>query len=258
MNPSFFLKVFNGKLVLWNYATHEQYELDIDHVHRIVELAAEPGYRANAMDRAIRDSGCLDEIDPPDWGWDCLSRIFHVGTQIRLKEGESLPVEDGYEGYVRYCASIADRMPALVTERPGAVTPLPPPNLDALATVNLRDALMQRESCRNFSAEPLTLQMVSDILWATFGAVHGTTREDMVQAGMMPVGYRRTSPSQDRCKRAKRTSSHCVFRIYPLASITIVATRTNCPWFAKRSTTSILVHCCAPRCSRTTSHSEHS
>lgn len=195
MNPSFFLKVFNGKLVLWNYATHEQYELDIDHVHRIVELAAEPGYRANAMDRAIRDSGCLDEIDPPDWGWDCLSRIFHVGTQIRLKEGESLPVDDGYEGYVRYCASIADRMPALVTERPGAVTPLPPPNLDALATVNLRDALMQRESCRNFSAEPLTLQMVSDILWATFGAVHGTTREDMVQAGMMPVGYRRTSPS---------------------------------------------------------------
>ncbi|WP_454738973.1 SagB family peptide dehydrogenase [Cupriavidus necator] len=36
---------------------------------------------------------------------------------------------------------------------------------------------------------------VATALWATFGAVHGDTRRDLEELGLMPVGYRRTSPS---------------------------------------------------------------
>ncbi|MFL9960041.1 SagB/ThcOx family dehydrogenase [Paraburkholderia sediminicola] len=37
--------------------------------------------------------------------------------------------------------------------------------------------------------------MVANSLYWTFGAVHGDTRQDMQEAGLLPVGYRRTSPS---------------------------------------------------------------
>ncbi|MGY2492744.1 SagB family peptide dehydrogenase, partial [Cupriavidus sp. CP313] len=41
----------------------------------------------------------------------------------------------------------------------------------------------------------LPLGEVSTALWATFGTVHGETREDLEAQGLMPIGYQRTSPS---------------------------------------------------------------
>jgi SagB-type dehydrogenase family enzyme len=41
----------------------------------------------------------------------------------------------------------------------------------------------------------MDIQTVADALYATFGAVHGTERTDLEQLGLLPVGYRRTSPS---------------------------------------------------------------
>jgi hypothetical protein len=48
---------------------------------------------------------------------------------------------------------------------------------------------------RCFRREELDLTTVSNALYATFGAVHGRERDDLRDLGLMPVGYRRTSPS---------------------------------------------------------------
>lgn len=195
LTPTFFLRLIDGRLVLWDYATHDQYEIDIPHLERIIELSngALPG--DNSIDHSIVSSGCLNRADPEPWTWDCLSRIFHVGTQIGLRPGESLPKEDGYRGYIEYCGSIADKIPELHIERDGKVMNLPSPDLSTLEQTSLWQALQERQTCRSFNSVELPLTELSTALWATFGTVHGETRRDLEARGLMPVGYRRTSPS---------------------------------------------------------------
>lgn len=195
MTPSIFLRVIDGRLILWNYTTHDQYEIDIPHLERIIQLSKGSVASSSAIDKTIVASGCLDHTDPSAWGWDCLSRIFHIGTQIGLRPGESMPEGDAYRGYIEYCASIVHKIPELKVERPGKVVALPPPDLSALGDTTLRQALHERQTCRSFDAEALPLDEVSTALWTTFGTVHGETREDLEVQGLMPIGYRRTSPS---------------------------------------------------------------
>lgn len=104
-------------------------------------------------------------------------------------------VDNVYEGYIDYCESIADKIPNLLTELSGQVIPLPPPDLQMLKQMSLSDALLQRQTCRAFDSKTISLQEVSTALWTTFGAIHGDSRADLEALGLMPVGFRRTSPS---------------------------------------------------------------
>lgn len=195
MTPTFFIRVIDGKLILWNYATHDQFEIDIAHLERILALSKGALPNDSPIDNSIVSSGCLEHADPVAWQWDCLSRIFHVGTQIGLRPGESIPKEDGYRGYIEYCASIVHKIPELQIEHAGKVIALPPPDLFALEETSLGQALHERQTCRSFNAVKLPLKEISTTLWATFGTVHGQTRTDLEAQGLMSIGYRRTSPS---------------------------------------------------------------
>lgn len=167
------------------------------HLERIIRLSNGSVVGSSTVDKTIA-SGCLGHTDPPAWGWDCLSRIFHIGTQIGLRPGESMPEGDACRGYIEYCASIVHQIPELKVERPGKVVALPPPDLSALGDTTLRQALHERQTCRSFDAKALPLGEVSTALWATFGTVHGETREDLEARGLVPIVYQRTSPS-GRC-----------------------------------------------------------
>lgn len=196
-DPPFFIKVINEKLILWDYRNHAQYEISPAHVQRLLEIARGAVINESKIDREIAASGVFadDRRDLGTWGWDCLSQIFHIGTQIVLKEGGELPSDDSYEGYVAYCASIAERIPEMKYKREGETIELPAANRNFAKIPELADVLMKRRTSRSFSSETIPLQMVADVLHWTFGTVHGDTREDMRAAGLQPVGYRRTSPS---------------------------------------------------------------
>ena len=196
-NPLFFVKIIDGKLILWDYRAHAQYEVSPSHIQRILDISRGSEITDSALDREIAASRVLadDDRDFAAWGWDCLSRIFHIGTQVVLEEGASLPSDDSYEGYVAYCTSIADKVPEVKYERKGDPIDLPPANRDFPATRLLVDALLERKTSRSFIADPISLQTVADAMYWTFGTVHGDKREDMLEAGIRPVGYRRTSPS---------------------------------------------------------------
>ncbi|SOY53989.1 conserved hypothetical protein [Cupriavidus taiwanensis] len=195
MTPSIFLRVIDGRLILWNYVRHEQFEIDLDHLHRLMQLSGGEKPVDEPIDSALSAAGCLNDIDPMTWGWDCLSRIFHIGTQIGLRPDEALPEEDAYRGYIEYCVSIADKVPEFKIERPGEVIPLPRAELSKLGEMPLWKALRGRQTCRAFESKVLPLEEVATALWATFGAIHGDCRHDLEAIGLMPVGYRRTSPS---------------------------------------------------------------
>ncbi|WP_038744873.1 SagB/ThcOx family dehydrogenase [Burkholderia savannae] len=196
-NPLFFIKIIDGKLILWDYRQHDQYEISSGHVQRLLEFSQGAAVSDSVIDSEIIGSGILkdDSRNFKDWGWDCLSQIFHIGTQIVLEDGAHLPVDDGYEGYVAYCASISDKIPETRYQREGELFELPVARHKFPTAPGLTEVLMQRRTSRSFVTQTIPLQTVADALYWTFGTVHGDTREDMRAAGLQPVGYRRTSPS---------------------------------------------------------------
>jgi SagB-type dehydrogenase family enzyme len=72
---------------------------------------------------------------------------------------------------------------------------LPAPDTSELRNISLWDALLSRKTSRSFTGEAVSLDSVSNILHATFGAVHGKERNDLEAYGAKSYGYRRTSPS---------------------------------------------------------------
>lgn len=196
-NPDFFIKIINGKLILWDYRRHIQFELSIDHLRRILEISQGSSVTNHEIDLEIKQSGIfdVDKRKMSNWGWDCLSKIFHIGTQIVLEDGSKLPEDDCYEGYIKYCSSIVDKIPNIHYSRSGEITYLPEPNQYTLEETYFWDVLRRRKTSRSFIPNKISIRVVSDILYWTFGAIHGTTRSDIEKMGFPSVGYRRTSPS---------------------------------------------------------------
>jgi SagB-type dehydrogenase family enzyme len=214
VNPDIFFKFHDGKFVVWNYRAHEQFELTLPYLQRLYAIgtaesqaaAPEPAQPAPEPAQPVPEPAQIDaELRAADlvsagypgsyWGWDSLSRIFHVGTNSLLAPGAALPRDDSSEAYIEYCKSMDADEPAVVPAMDGEVFALPAPDVEGLRKVSLWDALIARKTTREFTGEPVDLNAVSNILWATFGAVHGPDRSDVDVYGIKSYGYRRTSPS---------------------------------------------------------------
>ncbi|HEX3477084.1 MAG TPA: SagB/ThcOx family dehydrogenase [Kofleriaceae bacterium] len=204
VNPDLFFKFHDGKFVVWNYRAHEQFELTLPYLERLYAIGtaesppAAPPVAAPAaqIDAELRAADLVSASYPgAAWGWDSLSQIFHVGTSVRLAPGAALPREDSAAAYLEDCKAVGEDEPAVIPALDGEVFALPAPDVEALKRLSLWDALLARETTREFTGEPIDLGAVSNILWATFGAVHGPDRSDVGVFGFRSYGYRRTSPS---------------------------------------------------------------
>jgi SagB-type dehydrogenase family enzyme len=206
LNPDLFFKFHDGKFVVWNYRAHEQFELTLPYLQRLYEIAAggtsaehrtpEPAPAAADVDRELAAAALVGSSFPDAaWGWDSLSHIFHIGTSSLLPAGAELPREDSSAGYIEQCEAVDDRAPEVIPALAGEVIRLPAPDLEALRRISLWEALLARRTAREFTGEPIALATVANILYATFGAVHGPDRSDVDRYGITSYGYRRTSPS---------------------------------------------------------------
>ena len=208
VNPDIFFKFHDGKFVVWNYRAHEQFELTLPYLQRLYAIGtgeAPPAAPGPAPGPAPDPARIDEELGAADlvsasypssaWGWDSLSHIFHVGTNSLLADGAPLPRGDSSEAYIDYCQSMDEQEPAVIPALAGEVFALPAPDVERLKQLSLWDALIARKTTREFTGEPVDLGAVSDILHATFGAVHGPDRSDVDAYGIKSYGYRRTSPS---------------------------------------------------------------
>jgi SagB-type dehydrogenase family enzyme len=204
VNPDVFFKFHDGKFVVWNYRAHEQFELTLPYLLRLYAIGTAESPPASSapppapaqIDDELRAAGLVSASYPSTpWGWDSLSHIFHVGTSVLLAPGATLPREDSSESYLEYCRSMDPAEPAVIPALDGEVFALPAPDVERLKRRSLWDALIARKTAREFTGEPVDLEAVGNILWATFGAVHGPDRGDVDGFGIRSYGYRRTSPS---------------------------------------------------------------
>jgi len=85
INPDIFLFPKPPALIIWNYKSHEQFEIDKNHTTRLIELLENLSAfdQTNKIDIALLDAKILlDTPFTPDvWQWDVLSKIFHIGTK---------------------------------------------------------------------------------------------------------------------------------------------------------------------------------
>src|SRR6476620_2558976 len=110
VNPDVFFKFHEGKFVVWNYRAHEQFELTLPYLQRLYEIGtaesqpSAPSLAPSAapeppqIDAELRAADLVSTSYPgAHWGWDSLSYIFHVGTNVRLAAGAALPRDDSSE-----------------------------------------------------------------------------------------------------------------------------------------------------------------
>ncbi|CAI8749125.1 SagB/ThcOx family dehydrogenase [Pseudomonas donghuensis] len=207
INENIIFTVSKGRFVAWNLQTGHQYDFfDRRFLDRFYELTTSRllPYHPAAEDDTLTEAGFLetsvnssrpDGYTQSNWGWDDIARIFHLGSKHNFPSDLSDQNENPETGYVAFCESIAERMPTIDTEREGKTFPLPPNSLSELST-SLVKTLKQRKTSRHFKNSKIDLEIVSNLLFATFGKIHGDSHQhDLAARGVKTVGYRRSSPS---------------------------------------------------------------
>lgn len=199
INPNFFILARSPFTIIWNYKDHTQFELDATYSTRLIQLVEDPSRydHSSEIDTAFAAAGLLcDEDCPPlQWGWDELSRIFHIGTKNLPFEQVPKDVQEWSVQYLEHCDQVLDT-PAPAARfadqgRDGLIQ-LPAPDLNA--TVPLNQALLQRKTSRSFSLQPITLDQLSILLYLSLGYLkeREADTDESIPESLRP---RRSSPS---------------------------------------------------------------
>lgn len=191
-----FLILKGGTAYLWDYRNHAQYEINISEFERLIKFSAGDLITDTSADSDIEKSGILLDAEPTDdWGWDVLSKIFHIGTCH-----PNPPTSDTPERYVAYaksyldfCKSIHQTEPKMSLIKGGEKTLLPSPNLRTIQNASLWGTLLTRRTCRDFFDTPVSLLQLATILYGTLADKKETDYDAPV--GAQKFGFRRTSPS---------------------------------------------------------------
>ncbi len=198
LNPNIFLFFRNFETILWDYKNHQQFFLNEDYSKRLLEFSKHPVFQPNnPIDQHFSQEGIfIDSEDANDsnWGWDVISHIFHIGTKDVPVVHSIDDFEKFIEEYVHFCEKNVGHVAEINTEKKGEIYTLPEPNLECLQKKTLGASLEDRMTSRFFYPTPISLQDVSNLLYATFGQIHGPWTE-LTSLGLKVLSVRKSSPS---------------------------------------------------------------
>lgn len=169
INPNFFILARPPFTVIWNYKDHTQFELDSIYSTRLIQLVEDPSQYddKNEIDSAFAAAGLLsnETFEPLEWGWDELSRIFHIGTKNLPFEQVPQDIHEWSAQYLEHCDQVLDT-PApsarfAETSHNGLIR-LPAPVLETASSLN--QVLLQRKTSRSFSQQAVALEELSTLL----------------------------------------------------------------------------------------------
>ena len=200
LNQDLFIYPHQGQWILWDYRNHQQYEIDPDTWIRLNSILTSPASfdAESIVDRSLLQSGVLSSEPVPQdtWGWDILSKIFHIGTKNIQFETAIANVEDWAKAYQQHCFEVLSSCAPTSIDKCSASQrriKLPKPNISDL-DASLKSTLLNRATCRVFHNQELSLIDVSTLLFIALGF---TTpfRKASKAASICALGQRRTSPS---------------------------------------------------------------
>ncbi|MFJ2321416.1 SagB family peptide dehydrogenase [Pseudomonas sp. NPDC087817] len=199
INPYLFILPRSPGQIVWNYKDHTQHELDLDYSIRLTQLINNPDLfdTHSIIDTQLLSAGILtvSKIDNPQWGWDELSKIYHIGTQNIPCEHTPQNIHEWSRQYLSHCNEVL-ATPAPVKERQqqeaGQRIALPLPH--ELRDDSLVHALLQRKTCRTYTGAAMTLDDLGTLLYLSLGYLRERDgdRDDSIADDL---GARRSSPS---------------------------------------------------------------
>ncbi|MFL9878104.1 hypothetical protein PQR63_06930, partial [Herbaspirillum rhizosphaerae] len=85
LNPNIFLFFLSDQVVLWDFESHSQYQLKPEYVSRLLWIAENHEFNTelNVVDADFCKANIVSDqpFKRQEWGWDVISRIFHLGTK---------------------------------------------------------------------------------------------------------------------------------------------------------------------------------
>ncbi|MBV4461457.1 SagB family peptide dehydrogenase [Pseudomonas sp. COR58] len=197
INPYVFILPKPPTQIVWNYKDHTQYELDARYSTRLAQLIENPNNfdDNNIIDAQLLAAGILtaSKSDMPEWGWDELSKIFHIGTQNIPFEHPPQNIQEWSRQYLEHCTDVL-ATPAPVDTRtpPDTQTHIALPEPSRLTGADLHATLLGRKTCRSFTQAPVALTDLSTLLYLTLGHLRERSPDDNAAPGLTA---RRSSPS---------------------------------------------------------------
>ncbi|MFL1515754.1 SagB/ThcOx family dehydrogenase [Pseudomonas prosekii] len=199
INPHLFMLPRTPGQIVWDYRNHKQFELNLEYSTRLAQLIDNP--RAfdtnNIIDTQFLNTGILITSTQRaiEWGWDELSKIFHIGTKNIPCEYTPKNIHEWSRHYLDHCNEVlassgsgADN----TRHATGKLIALPAPA--RLPEGYLADALVNRKTCRSFTGDAVSLDHLSTLLYLSLG--HLKEREDDLDDSVADgLGARRSSPS---------------------------------------------------------------
>lgn len=199
INPYLFILPRSPGQIIWNYKDHTQHELDLDYSSRLAQLISNPNLfdAQNIIDTQLLNAGILSvsKTDSPTWGWDELSKIYHIGTQNIPCEHTPRNIDEWARQYLAHCDDVlATPAPAAARPESGTGQRIALPARDVLSNDSLANALLRRKTCRTFTGAAMTLNDVGTLLYLSLGYLNerGEDEDDTVAQGL---DARRSSPS---------------------------------------------------------------
>ncbi|TKJ72602.1 dehydrogenase [Pseudomonas sp. CFBP13508] len=199
INPFLFILPRPPGQVVWNYKNHTQHELGLEYSNRLAKLIDNPDLfdPDNIIDKQLLDADILTiaKIDSPEWGWDELSRIYHIGTQNIPCEYIPQNIHEWSRQYLAHCSEVLAKPEPPHSRSPQpveALISLPKPG--AMDDDSLTRALLKRKTCRSYTGAAVTLDEVGKLLYFTLGYLppRENAHDDPVAPGLEA---RRSCPS---------------------------------------------------------------
>lgn len=198
LNPDLFFLIGNqGQgIVAWDYRSNSQYEIESDYFLRMLDVQQKP-VPVDSVSKDLAEANLISKTPFPvdDWGWDVLSKIYHVGTKNPPVGHNTENYQEHFSHYIDFSYAATKTAPEALTERGGLAYALPKPNLKALEEACFWDTVYNRKTCRDFYEDsPLSQVQLSTLLYVSFGYIHKSW-PDLEDRKVEPYAMRKSSPS---------------------------------------------------------------
>jgi SagB-type dehydrogenase family enzyme len=194
LSPYLFFLLNEGKVICWDYKNHQQFELEKEYFNRLVAIS-KGIKKSSPIDKDLEEANCIGNFDTlSEWGWDELSKIFHIGTQ-------NIPTSHSVENfsqhineYLNFCENTFSDSVLKPIEKSGNKIKLPPPNLSLIENQSFKAVLEKRRTYRSFNKTPLSIDLISTLLFCVFGNYHPNDSQ-FKEFNLQQTIIRKTSPS---------------------------------------------------------------
>ncbi len=196
INPYLFFLLKDGEFIVWDYLHHAQFALEPDYMERLKLWSLNQIDSPSPIDAELEEAQLISKtpFQQGEWGWDELSKIFHIGTKDIAEHLIGLTKEEWTENYLTYCQSIASHPPTFHIQREGKCINLPQPNLSLLDQQDFLEIVKRRKTNRSFKGEPISLDYLSTLLFVSLGPLHEKW-SDLEDNGLQILGRRKSFPS---------------------------------------------------------------